>query len=46
MKKIILRISSIIPALALVVAVTSAQSACWFLVNQPDLPEALKKYDN
>jgi len=46
MKKILVKISSILPALALVAAVASAQSACWFFYHQPDIPDALKKYDN
>ena len=45
MKKLLLKISTILPALALIAAVSSAQAACWFFYHQPDIPEALKKYD-
>ena len=45
MKKILTRISTIIPAIALFAAVTSAQAACWFFFNQPELPASLKKFD-
>jgi cyclic lactone autoinducer peptide len=44
-KKLLLKVSSILPALALVAAVASAKATCWFFYHQPDIPDALKKYD-
>jgi len=46
MKKFLLKVSKILPALALVAAVASAQAACWSFYHQPDVPASLKKYDN
>ena len=45
MTKWLVRVTSIIPLLAFMIAVGSAQVACWIFFNQPDMPEALKKYD-
>jgi cyclic lactone autoinducer peptide len=39
------RLASVVPALALLLAVSSAAAPCYFFLHQPDLPEALKKYD-
>ena len=41
-----IRLPSILPALALVVAISSAQAVCWIFINQPDVPESLRKYDD
>ena len=45
MRKLLSKLSSVLPAIALVAAVASAQSVCWFIYHQPDVPKALKKYD-
>jgi len=45
MKRFLIKVSSFLPALALVAAVSSAQAACWFFFHQPDMPAALKKFD-
>jgi cyclic lactone autoinducer peptide len=42
-KKLSHRTLGVIPALALLFAVTSADAACFFLFHQPDVPEELKK---
>ena len=46
MKKILLSISSLLPALALTAAIGSVQSACWIFIYQPNIPEKLKKYES
>jgi cyclic lactone autoinducer peptide len=44
-KRLKFKLATIVPALALIVAVGSAQAGCWIFFNQPDVPPALKKYD-
>jgi cyclic lactone autoinducer peptide len=45
MKKTVRKLMSVVPALALLLAVSSAAAPCYCFFRQPDLPEALKKYD-
>lgn len=45
MRKMIRRLMSIVPSLAMVMAVSSVASACHFFLHQPDVPEGLKKYE-
>ena len=35
----------IIPALALLLAVSSVSATCFFMSHQPDVPEGLKKFE-
>lgn len=47
MKKIsrlILKWSSSIAALALMIGVSSAESACYWWFNQPEMPKAIEKF--
>ena len=47
MKKVnsvILKFSSSLAALALMVGVSSAASACFFWFNQPEMPEVIEKF--
>jgi cyclic lactone autoinducer peptide len=39
------KLASIVPAFALLLAVSSAAAPCYFFLHQPELPDALKKYD-
>lgn len=41
---IILKFISSLAALALVVGVSSAASACFFWFNQPEMPKAIEKF--
>ena len=41
---IILKFSSSLAALALMVGVSSAASACFFWFNQPEMPKAIEKF--
>ena len=43
-KKIVLKLSSSLAALALLVGVSSAASACVFWFNQPEMPKAIEKF--
>jgi cyclic lactone autoinducer peptide len=45
MSKIIKKLMSVVPAMALLLAVGSAAAPCYCFYRQPDLPDALKKYD-
>lgn len=42
-KKITMILSGAIPALALMLAVQSVTSTCFFCMHQPDVPEELRK---
>lgn len=41
---IILKVSKILPALALFVSIASVNSACYTLFHQPEVPSALDSY--
>jgi cyclic lactone autoinducer peptide len=45
MSKMIKKLMSVVPALAFLLAVGSAAAPCFCFYHQPDLPDALKKYD-
>lgn len=44
MNAFVCKLTGIVPALALLLAVSSADSACFFLAHQPDLPNGIEKY--
>lgn len=44
MKKLILRMGSMLAGLALLVSVVSVNSTCCFYNHQPNLPKEMKKY--
>jgi cyclic lactone autoinducer peptide len=39
------KLMKVIPALALVLAISSAAAPCYLFFHQPDLPEKLKQYE-
>ena len=43
MKSLFNKMLGIVPALAMVLAVSSANVTCHFFLCQPDIPESLKK---
>jgi cyclic lactone autoinducer peptide len=45
MSKLFSKLTSVVPALALVMAVASANAACFCFLHQPDIPASLRKYD-
>ena len=45
MNKAIRKLMGIVPALAMALAVTTATATCHFFVYQPDVPDALKKFE-
>jgi cyclic lactone autoinducer peptide len=45
MSKVLKKLASVVPALAFLLAVSSAAAPCYFFLHQPDLPEGLKKYE-
>ena len=44
LNSIVLKFSSSLAALALLVGVSSAASACYFWFNQPKMPKAIEKF--
>ncbi len=44
MKKILTKLASILPALAMIVGVASLNSACSLTYHQPEVPTSLDKY--
>lgn len=44
LNSIVLKLSSSLAALALLVGVSSAASACVFWFNQPKMPKAIEKF--
>lgn len=42
--RIILKFSSSLAALALMIGISSAASACYFWFNQPEMPKAIEKF--
>ena len=44
MNSIVLKLSSSLAALALLVGVSSAASACYFWFNQPEMPKTIEKF--
>ena len=44
LNSIVLKFSSYLAALALLVGVSSAASACVFWFNQPEMPKAIEKF--
>jgi len=44
LNSIVLKFSSSLAALALLVGVSSAASACYFWFNQPEMPKAIEKF--
>jgi len=44
LNSIVLKFSSSLAALALLVGVSSANSACVFWFNQPEMPKAIEKF--
>jgi len=44
LNSIVLKLSSSLAALALLVGVSSAASACVFWFNQPEMPKAIEKF--
>jgi len=45
MRALIRNILKIVPALAMILAVSSVAAPCHFFTHQPDVPEELKKYE-
>ena len=43
MKKMILKLSGVVASLALVITSANVNSACMFLVHQPELPKGAEK---
>ncbi len=43
-KEIILKISSLLPALALMMGIIAANSACTSFYHQPETPDAMNEY--
>ncbi|HOF68552.1 MAG TPA: cyclic lactone autoinducer peptide [Ruminococcus sp.] len=44
LNSIVLKFSSSLAALVLLVGVSSAASACYFWFNQPEMPKAIEKF--
>jgi cyclic lactone autoinducer peptide len=45
LKKLSVKFMSLAPVLALAIAISSSSAACHIFYHQPDLPDALAKYD-
>lgn len=44
LKKIAMKALSVIPALAMLIAVSSASATCFITAYQPDVPQGLEKF--
>ena len=43
-KKIVARMSAVVPALALIMGIIAANSACITFFHQPETPDAMNEY--
>lgn len=44
MKKILTKLASLLPALAMIAGIASLNSACSLIYHQPEVPSSLDKY--